>query len=67
MQGEEMFDDDYQVFLPDGRAVGQVLVLGRGHPAAGGLSCSGSFFHVCYRAHLMSASLFVRPGQERME
>jgi len=31
-----MFGEDYQVFLPDGRAVGQVLVLGRGERAAGG-------------------------------
>ncbi|XP_026020211.1 SRC kinase signaling inhibitor 1 isoform X6 [Astatotilapia calliptera] len=27
-QGEGMFGEDYQVFTPDGRAVGQVLVLG---------------------------------------
>ncbi len=36
VQGEGMFGEDYQVFIPDGRAVGQVLVLGRRDPAAGG-------------------------------
>ncbi|XP_051243127.1 SRC kinase signaling inhibitor 1 isoform X6 [Dicentrarchus labrax] len=30
-----MFGEDYQVFISDGRAVGQVLVLGRRDPAAG--------------------------------
>ncbi|XP_070704337.1 SRC kinase signaling inhibitor 1 [Pempheris klunzingeri] len=33
--GEGMFGEDYQVFIPDGPAVGQVLVLGRRDPAAG--------------------------------
>lgn len=36
VQGEGMFDEDYQVFLSDGRAVGQVLLLGHRLPAAGG-------------------------------
>lgn len=36
VQGEGMFGEDYQVFISDGRAVGQVLVLGRRDPAAGG-------------------------------
>lgn len=41
VQGEGMFGEDYQVFISDGRAVGQVLVLGRRDPAAGGKQ--GSF------------------------
>lgn len=36
VQGEGMFGEDYQVFLSDGRPVGQVLVLGHSDPAAGG-------------------------------
>lgn len=38
VQGEEeMFgEEDHQVLLSDGRAVGQVLVLGRRRLAAGG-------------------------------
>lgn len=36
VQGEGMFGEDYQVFVSDGPAVGQVLVLGRRDPAAGG-------------------------------
>ncbi|KAK1878220.1 Acyl-CoA ligase M9, partial [Dissostichus eleginoides] len=35
VQGEGMYGEDYQVFLPDGRAVGQVLVLGPLDPDAG--------------------------------
>lgn len=31
-----MIGEDYQVFLSDGRALGQVLVLGCGDPTAGG-------------------------------
>jgi len=36
VQGEGIYGEDYQVFLPDGRAVGQVLVLGPLDPDAGG-------------------------------
>lgn len=36
VQGEGMFGDDYQVFLPDGRPVGQVWVLGCSDGAAAG-------------------------------
>lgn len=36
VQGEGMFGEDYQVFLSDGRAVGQVLVLEHRDPAEGG-------------------------------
>lgn len=36
VQGEGVCGEDYQVFVSDGRALGQVLVLGRGDPAAGG-------------------------------
>lgn len=36
VQGEGMFGEDYQVFISDGPAVGQVLVLGRRDPAEGG-------------------------------
>lgn len=36
VQGAGMFGEDYQVFTPDGRAVGQVLVLGPMDAAAGG-------------------------------
>lgn len=35
-QGEGMFGEDYQVFTPDGRAVGQVLVLGPMDAVGGG-------------------------------
>lgn len=35
-QGEGVFGEDYQVFVSDGRAMGQVWVLGRREPAAGG-------------------------------
>ena len=34
--GEGMFDEDYQVFISDGRGVNQVLVLGCRDPAAEG-------------------------------
>jgi len=34
--GEEMFGEDYQVFLPDGWPLGQMLVLECRDPAAGG-------------------------------
>lgn len=40
VQGEAMFGEDYQVFVCDGRAVGQVLMLGRGDPDAGGKQVS---------------------------
>lgn len=36
VQGEGAFGEDYQVFVSDGRAVGQVWVLGCRDPAAGG-------------------------------
>ena len=36
VQGEGMFGEDYQVFVSDGRAVGQVLLLESRDPAAGG-------------------------------
>lgn len=35
-QDERMIGEDYQVFLSDGRAFGQVLVLGCSDPTAGG-------------------------------
>lgn len=35
-QGEGMFGEDYQVFTPDGQAVGQVLVLGPMDAVGGG-------------------------------
>lgn len=36
VQGEDMFGGDYQVFLPDGRPVGQVWVLGCSDGAVAG-------------------------------
>lgn len=36
VQGEGLFGEDYQVFISDAQAVGQVLVLGRDEAAAGG-------------------------------
>lgn len=63
VQGEGMIGEDYQVYISDGPALGQVLVLGCGDPTAGGkqktitfknpISCSvplpyQNLYH-CYR------------------
>lgn len=36
VQGEGIVGEDYRVFIADGQAVSQVLVLGRRDPDAGG-------------------------------
>lgn len=58
-QGEELTDEDYQMFLSDSSPLGQVWVLGCGDPEAEGKTCAVR--HQCQKPCSLMSAARVRP------